>query len=439
MIKRSIVLVLFYFLLSRLILYSAEIEISTSEPKLLWQKEFKTDINSVAISSDGTKIAILLEPELKRTVKDERYYKGVRREWGSGKLIYLDKDGNILWEYEHEKEKGNNMLSDISMSEDGKYIACSVIEMRDEGGSYKTFENAGGIEIPKEYKTIYQRWEYKEVLYFNSKGELLWKFKAKGKAKVSERGNYIAIIPAEDEHVPLDDFYFFGKNGEVLWKKEFKKEFPPEEVPPIDITRDGKKIIIGDTLYNAKGEIVWKLEKGYFGGISEDGKLVTVHIPIEPHLYDLNLDSLKEVKFIRLSSKKVLYTWRKKSGKSYLTKEDISSFSPPKDLLKNFVLYYYFLNFPQLPEDGFSDRNISIVDNGRYFIISRLREYGEYKELSKWKTKIYFYTTEGDFKWSLVLSGGSWVRPFVSSPCGKYILIYLQKKLYFYDNRKYIK
>lgn len=280
---------------------------TTNQPNLLWKKEFKTEINSVAISKDGKRIAVIAEPNIKK-YKDERYYdeseeehkKGMRREWFGSKLYYLDNKGKILWQYEAKKM---HKLNNVAMSDNGEYIACSLMEFITEDREIGYPE---GDKIKK-----WQEPYYGKFLFFNSKGKLLWSFKgAIRECQILSDGNYIFLIPGADESSqPDDDFYFLNKEGKMLWKVSARKYIPSTKfLQPIStykMTKDANRIIIGNTLYDKKGNILWRLKEGIFTELTEDGSFGIVEIPIYP--YELERNYWKTFLVVDLNKKKVLW------------------------------------------------------------------------------------------------------------------------------------
>lgn len=130
--KKSNLILIFVLLLCKDIFAQ---EIIEKTPKLLWQKWFNTKITSIATTKDGKRIA--------QTV--------------GNKLYYLDTKGNMLWEYEY-KEK--NELSNVVITNNGKYVVCTV----------------QGVIAEEDIN----EWGPIKLLFFNSKGGLLWSYSIKG-------------------------------------------------------------------------------------------------------------------------------------------------------------------------------------------------------------------------------------------------------------------
>jgi len=276
MIRKLIFILTIFFIFGVDTFAQEKIDISTVEPKLLWQKEFATSINSVAISSDGTKIALTVNP-VEQETEDEKYktwHNGKKLNWvGDSKLYYLDDKGNIIWEYEYQKKEPSKRwspdeifsydgfrLKNLAMSDNGEYIACSVEELY----SYLYPYFGRGIELRRET-------HLSEVLFLNSQGELLWTYKAESIPRISQDGRYVLLVPDEADDEPLDKFYFLNREGKKLW-----------EIPGIfesykaKMSKDGNYITIGDTLYDRDKNVLWKLEKYYyFAEISENNLFAT--------------------------------------------------------------------------------------------------------------------------------------------------------------------
>jgi len=310
--------------------------ISIPEPELLRQKEFNTPINSVAISSDGTRIAITVNP-VEQDVEDDRYPFGKKKlSWlGGSKLYYLDNKGNILWEYEYKEEEPKKRcypgkpfsyegvrLTNVVMSDDGEYIACVIEDLY----SYEQPYYGKGIELRQD-RTAFR------TLFFNSAGKLLWSFDALGKPQISTDGNYIFIIPFTYEYVSylIGDFYFLDKNGKKLWQTTGLSWKPK-------MTKDAFRIIIGDTLYDKNGNILWKLSDGFFTDITPDGSLGIVIIP---RSVDDFLPPYREILYVDLNQKKTL--WQEVEGEKSPVPENLRkkflpdiSFKIPKGLENKF-------------------------------------------------------------------------------------------------------
>jgi len=275
---------------------------TTTQPELLWKKEFKTEINSLAISRNGEKIALIVNPESK-DYKDERYYgdagDSIRKEWFGSRLYYFDSKGKVLWEYEAEKM---TMLDNVKMSDNGDYIACALVKFYTEDRKIGYSE---GDKIKK-----YQDVSWEKFLFFNSKGKLLWSFKgAISDCRISSNGNYILLIPdgrnidssvglaSGEIESGLDDFYLLNKDGKILWKILWKGE---NFSPTCKMTKDGRRIMIDNTLYDRNKNILWRLKKGVFTEITEDGSFGIVE----------EYERIKSV--VDLNKKKVL--WKVKAN-----------------------------------------------------------------------------------------------------------------------------
>jgi hypothetical protein len=214
-------------------------DILSKTPRLVWKKEFNTRINFIAISSDGRRIAVTVDT-IDEKIKDDRYYKGVRYYSYGSKLYYLDGGGNVLWSYECGPMCA---LREVEMSDDGKYIVCSLLEYETED------REVGKMQVGY----------YKEVLFFNSEGRLLWTFKAScAEIRVSSDGNYVLLIPSSDEGEVLDNFYFLDKTGKKLW------EVKPNRDPWLNkgfMSKDGKYIAIGNRLYDNNKNVLLDLNE----------------------------------------------------------------------------------------------------------------------------------------------------------------------------------
>jgi len=266
MIRKLIFILTIFFIFGVDTFAQEKIDISTVEPKLLWQKEFATPINSVAMSSDGTRIALTVNP-VEQKINDERYILSGKEKlsWmGCSKLYYLDNKGNILWEYEYREEDPKKRwypgkpfsydgirLTNVVMSGDGEYIACAVEDLY----SYEAPYYGKGVELRQD-RTI------SKVLFFNFRGNLLWVQDAKNVPTISSDGSCLLLIPEPNgstSRVTLID-----KNGRKIFS----------ESPGLyNMSKDGNSIIVANTLYDRNGNVIWEYPDPYtvFTGISDDG------------------------------------------------------------------------------------------------------------------------------------------------------------------------
>jgi len=376
------------------------VNILTPEPKLLWQKEFKTPIDSIAISSDGTKIVITNGPEVEK-IKDDSYYtlsedpgfrnpdgsyyKGIKYHFYGSKLYYLDNKGNILWEYEHKEPGKMFMLSHVVMSDDGEYIACSVIECKTEDRVI-THVPPTTPPVPIQETKKMQVWKHSEILFFNSTGTLLWSFRAGGIPEISPDGEYVFIDPVifkpEGEK---DDFYFLDREGKLLWKIPFEDSH--WTIPGGYMSKDGNYIAIGDTIYDKNKNILFKYPGVIFTKISSDGSIGIAKILENP--WDF-ASFWKELICFDLTQKKIL--WRK-------TSKD----EPRNKLIERF--------------------DISISNSGKYLITS-----GGAYIIDHYETEVRIYDlVSGEFLYSMEGS------PNFLTNYGKDIVVCHKGKLYWYD------
>ena len=258
-----------------------------AKPQLLWQKEFKTEINSVAVSSDGLRIAVTTDPGT-IILKDNRYEQeltdGTRREgkrnvWvGTSSLYYLDNKGNTLWKYEVKADDSKNnaklkaetsefkrkhiitddgvKLGRVLISDNGEYVSCEVTQ------HYSIHRGVNDPHLTGE------NCEVIKTILFDKQGKQLWSDDGSSVIKIFPDGSSCLMTTVE----PNDFIECISREGKVLWKREK----PLRENSSIQATADGKRIIIENTVYNKFGKIefVYPEANTYLTDITKDGAYI---------------------------------------------------------------------------------------------------------------------------------------------------------------------
>ncbi|MGI0061598.1 MAG: WD40 repeat domain-containing protein, partial [Nitrosotalea sp.] len=110
----------------------------------------------------------------------------------NGSVYYFDRNGTLLWNHAVDRQ-----ILDIAVSSDGMYIAAAGSQFY----HYGTYGPAG--------------LNNGEVYYFDSKGDLLWKYNGTGSVAVtsiavSSDGSYVAV--GSDKAI-----LYFDRQGDLLW------------------------------------------------------------------------------------------------------------------------------------------------------------------------------------------------------------------------------
>jgi len=194
---------------------------------LLWTYNFTVDVECVAISGDGNRIAV-----------------GIH-EYRSGKPdIYLfDNLGNIIWQKDLVQ---GSWPCDVAISPDAQYIVTGdtdhVFYFYDISGSQIWNYTAGSwvtaVSVSSEGKySAAGSWD--DTLYFFDKaGTLLWSYKLEYDVEavsVSPEGEYVAAGSPTEE-----DLYLFAKNGSLLLKTPFYIS-----IEAVSVSANAERIAVG--------------------------------------------------------------------------------------------------------------------------------------------------------------------------------------------------
>ncbi|MGB7532651.1 MAG: PQQ-binding-like beta-propeller repeat protein [Halobacteriota archaeon] len=205
----------------------------------IWRNHIKAEAYSVAITSDGSYVAV-------------GAYE-ITSIWGDdpniGYLYLFDRNGDVLWSFEIEK----NHPSKVAITPDGSYIAAGF-------GPY--------------------------LYLLNHNGKIIWKVLmggGVGAVAMTPDGSYTAA-GSLGLLVGL-----INKDGKKIW------DYGIDNVMSVDITRDGSKVIVGGDgvyLFNQNGDILWRsqLNKRFWSvAISHDGSYVVAGSR-DGYLYIFNQD-----------------------------------------------------------------------------------------------------------------------------------------------------
>lgn len=176
---------------------------------LLWNLTTGSDpVFSVAITRNGSRIAVDLVSA----------------------LLYLDKDGRLLWRYDSD-----GTIGPISMSADGQFLLLSISNIMDHNPV--------------------MLWK---ILYLNMQGKVIWNFTGTNAiiedATISADGKYVvagASVSGWD-----GTLYAFNSDGDVLWKIPISSA-----ILPVAISPDDSLVVAGTnwgiTAFDNSGMLVW--------------------------------------------------------------------------------------------------------------------------------------------------------------------------------------
>lgn len=379
---------------------------------LLWHKEFETEIHAISISSDGKILAVTLAS----------FFKGEKRV--GTKLVFLNTKGDIQNEYEHIMEREDHRLDYMTMSDDGKYVVCTLFDIHNLA---------------------------RRTMFFNSNAELLWSIEAMGTPIISSDGRYVLIIPDIYEGEFFENCYLHNAEGERLFEMVISGiNYPHISVMPIiGCTSDLKYISFDGRLYDRNKNILLDLERDFdfpyasFTKFNRNGSIgmVEVYGP-DKGLWSARWDCLI---CLDLKQRKIL--WGKESKKEKLSPPYTSTiYYPP------FHRYYlsqndkYLITFAdtKLPYqyevkvyDILSGNILSPAWQTDRSFEGEIRMFGEdCILLLKGDDKLFCYKalTGQGIELLSIPELRNYGRRQVSKN-NKYILIKVKKQLYLYENK----
>ena len=237
---------------------------------VLWQYSTSGTPNSVAVSSDGSYVAV-----------------GVQTGTKSGAIMLLNKSGSLLWSRTVDRAVGS-----VSISDNGSYISAGgfqliglAAEVYENGAlyyfsrngtelwNYTTPPNSSGFQQPifsvqlsnDGSKVIADN--SRGTLFFDNKGRLLWTYNSTtqglSKTVASSNGSYVAEMDSQPgsgygpNHLDL-----FNDQGKTLWNSTIIANV----VQSLAISQDARLVAVGSgpdgnhgTLYllNITGSLLW--------------------------------------------------------------------------------------------------------------------------------------------------------------------------------------
>jgi glycine betaine/proline transport system substrate-binding protein len=207
--------------------------------KISWSHDTNHLIESVAVSSNGSYIAV----------------------GSDDKVRLFDKEGNNLWNY---KTKGT--VKGVSISSDGFYIlagsADNYIYLFDKKGNLiwnrKLISTVYGVSISSNGSFMVAGTDGPTRVYLlNKEGDFLWErivYSSVEGVAISPDGSYIAIGAVSDF------VYYYDNNGQLLWSYK-----TGADVQGVSIFPDGSLAVGSDDDYiyflNKEGNFLWDYKK----------------------------------------------------------------------------------------------------------------------------------------------------------------------------------
>jgi|YNPMSStandDraft_1061717.scaffolds.fasta_scaffold20143_2 hypothetical protein len=406
------------------------------QPRLLWKKTFDRDINSVSVSSDGTKIVICTDPDLRGTFE-------------GSKLLCFDKFGNLLWQY----EVSNPYMVINSKIANNNRVYCAKYKRAE------WTETLVDIDLPEGGTTSYtsNNWVYGVVslLCFDITGRLLWEKEVEyneGRGiEISDDGNYILFyydFYGEDPDISDEvleqsegqSFWLINSSGEVVLRWNNKKV---RRSSGNIMSNDGKYIGIGNVLYDNKGSTVtiFSIDRTEINDVSPLGNYVMLR----------SYDSLGDSKD-RFLCRRDGSLIKKYEGDPFF---DIKFSYDEKYFLSNQIggdLNLFVCGNGNLlwrKTHGKIYRSGYFSKDNRFIfgVFSPYHEGYEDEEEKSDETTIFCYKIDGTLIWEITLPGvthyrGPFDRSMDFSYDAKYIAVATSgsnKKLYFFDNSEFVK
>lgn len=396
------------FILLCILLISEIITVNAQlEPTLLWQHEFERYIDSVVMSANGERIVVTTQ---------------IDGDDGTGGNAFwvFDKNGNLLWKYEKE---GMYWFRWPQISDDGNRIAISQLD----GWWYECGADDLTGEMLKEFD-----YAISKIFVFNGEGNILWERESSGYPIMSDDGNYIITINPSIRGEPIDQYNcYFDKDGNLLWKVSA----PGGE--DAAITSDGSYVLIGPTLYDRSGNLLWQKESE---SIYKEYEEVSIDISSHGNYVLFEFPYIKDsgCEFPENKSKvfdKAGYLLWERCGEKY---NDIS-FSHNE----NYLAYYTDANFSGRLELYDMQGNLlwSKTSNPTFrccskVVISKNEKYisTEYEKIDGTDKAINFlalFSINGNILWEKPIED---ICSIIIQSDGKYILIESDNLISFYDN-----
>jgi len=230
---------------------------------LLWEHHFEVDVKCVAISGDGSRVAVGIHEYLS----------------GSPDIYLFDNLGNIIWQGDLVE---GSWPYDVAISPDATYIVTGdtddVLYFYNIGGSLLWNYTAGdwvtavSISSGGEY-TAAGSWD-NSLYFFNKTGHLLWSHEFQynvDAVSVSPEGDHVAAgMPT------VEDLFLYAKNGSLLLETPFYIS-----IKAVSVSSNAERIVVGAykrvTVINKTANIIFERETDDYVedvAITADGRFV---------------------------------------------------------------------------------------------------------------------------------------------------------------------
>lgn len=234
-------------------------------PAILWEYGAGSAALDVAISADGSFVAVAC---------------------GSGEVLLLDKQGQLLWKY----DTGSNQegAKSVAMSAYASVIAVGCgdgsVQLLDKQGKllwkYDNQTNGGGevlgVAVSADASYVAAGDAFGVLHLFDRQGKLQWKYSTTNNlisyncgVALTADGSFVAASP-------MIRTFFFDVHGNLAWK--YATELYAYDV---GLSGDGSEVAIGGNdnrvyFLNNQGKLLWKRSTGEVESISisQDGNYV---------------------------------------------------------------------------------------------------------------------------------------------------------------------
>ena len=114
------------------------------------------------------------------------------------------------------------------------------------------------------------------ILYFDSRGKLMWESKEGGYPQISQDGKLVFVEPRATElgEESLDNFRLFDSNGKMLWEEQGTPH------PRAGISDDGAYIYTRDSIFDKTHRVHWKC--GQYESIAKIHEKYVLTVRFEP-------------------------------------------------------------------------------------------------------------------------------------------------------------
>ena len=237
---------------------------------VLWQHSTNGAANSIALSSNGSYVAV-----------------GLQTGPASGSIQLYNKAGLLLW-----TRSVDRAIAAISISANGSYIVAGGYQLI---GAYGIYENGAVYFYDRSGTSL---WNYtagytqngdfhvpifqvqlstdgsrvlgttqSSILCFDNRGKLLWSHNATStqfiRTAISSNASYVAVADYyPGSGYPPNQLHMFNSQGRILWNSSAVTD----GIDSVAMSRDGKYLAVGSGpsgengtlyLYNNAGSLVW--------------------------------------------------------------------------------------------------------------------------------------------------------------------------------------